>query len=138
MADRTLTVDIVTPDRVVLSDEATALVAPGVEGSYGVLFNHAPLLSALAAGELRYRRNNSEEIRLAVSGGFLQVFDNQITVLADAAELAKEIDVDRARAARDRARQQLSIAENAPAAEREVAQAALDRALNRIRVATGD
>ena len=126
---------MVTPDRIVLSDVATAVVAPGVMGSFGILTNHAPFLSELATGELRYRRDNAEEIRLAVSGGFLQVYHNQVTVLADSAEKAGEIDVDRARRARDQARGQLSMETGLTGVEREQAQAALDRANNRISVA---
>jgi F-type H+-transporting ATPase subunit epsilon len=138
MAGRTFTVDIVTPDRVVLSDDATSLVAPGAVGSFGVLPNHAPMLSELTIGELRYRRETAEEIRLAISGGFLQVFKNEVTVLADSAERAEEIDV-------DRARQSLSAAEETVASARtsgvradiEAAELALARAKNRLRVASG-
>lgn len=133
MADRSFTVDIVTPDRVVLSDRAVSLVAPGVCGSFGVLPNHAPLLSELEVGELRYRKENGHEIRLAVSGGFLQVFNNQITVLADTAEKSDEIDPDRARRALERARRQLSEAE----AMNTDAQKELQRAQNRLRIAGG-
>jgi F-type H+-transporting ATPase subunit epsilon len=136
MAGRTFQVDVVTPDRVVLSDTATSLVAPGSEGSFGVLANHSPLLAELAPGELRFRRDSAEEVRLAVGGGFLQVFNNEVSVLADTAERAEEIDVERARLARDRARTHLQQAEaEADAEQRELAQAALDRAQNRLRVA---
>ena|SRR5438876_1136964 len=132
MADRSFTVDIVTPDRVVLSDEAVSLTAPGALGSFGVLYNHAPLLSELATGELRYRRDGGEEIRLAVSGGFLQVFENQITVLADTAEKAEEIDVDRARLALEEAREQQAELRGG---ERALAVARQERNRNRLRVA---
>jgi len=136
MAARTFTLDIVTPDRVVVSDEAVSLRAPGVQGSFGVLVNHAPLLTELATGELEYRRENGQEIRLAVSGGFLQVFDNKITVLADAAERATEIDVTRARAALDRARRERQDAIAAFNSEQQaLTDGAEERALNRIRVA---
>lgn len=134
MADRTFTVDIVTPDRVVLSDRAVSLVAPGVCGSFGVLPNHAPLLSELEVGELRYRRENGEEIRLAVSGGFLQIFNNQITVLADTAEREAEIDLERARRALERARHELSEAREM---NRDLAEKNVQRAQNRVRVAGG-
>ncbi len=135
---RTFTVDIVTPDRVVVSDEATSLVAPGVLGSFGVLPNHAPLLSELETGELRYRRSGGEEVRLAVSGGFLQIFNNTITVLADSAERAEEIDLDRARRSRDESREQMRSVQGTynEQAIRD-AEAAHNRALNRIRVAGG-
>ena len=134
MADRSFTVDIVTPDRVVLSDTAVSLVAPGVEGSFGILPNHAPMLSELQVGELRYRRENGEEVRLAVSGGFLQMFNNQITVLADTAERDDEIDPDRARRSLEKARAELS---EATEMHRELAQKELARAQNRLRIAGG-
>lgn len=138
MADRTFTLDIVTPERVVLHDEAEALVAPGVEGSFGVLANHAPFLSELAIGELRYRTPSQHEITYAVSGGFLQVFNNQVTVLADTAERTDEINVDRARAAVERAEAELRQAQELldPDRRRE-AERALERARNRLRLARG-
>lgn len=128
-----MTIDIVTPDRVVLSDRTVSVVAPGVCGSFGVLPNHAPLLSELEIGELRYRKENGHEVRLAVSGGFLQVFNNQITVLADTAEKSDEIDPDRARRALDKARRELSEA----SALNVEAQKELQRAQNRLRIAGG-
>jgi F-type H+-transporting ATPase subunit epsilon len=137
MPARTLTVDVVTPDRVVVSQPAVALVAPGVEGSFGVLLNHAPLLTELQPGELRFRSESGQETRMAVSGGFFQAFDNRVTILADAAELAVEIDLDRARRALSAAQAAYTAAGLAGdlAAQRE-AHAAVERARNRIRVAT--
>ncbi|MFN3648800.1 MAG: F0F1 ATP synthase subunit epsilon [Armatimonadota bacterium] len=138
MAARTFTVDIVTPDRVVLSEEATSLVAPGINGSFGILPNHAPFLSELEPGELRFRRDGGHEARLAIGGGFLQVFNNQVTVLADTAERAEEIDLERARRAIERARQEIREATASYDDEaREQAEQTLARAQNRIRVATG-
>jgi F-type H+-transporting ATPase subunit epsilon len=131
MADRTFTVDIVTPERVLLRDEAVSLTAPGVEGSFGILANHAPMLAELGIGELRYRRADGREQFLAVGGGFLQVFNNEVSVLAEAAERAEEIDVDRARLARERARTALSAAEGGY----DTNQAAYERAANRLFVA---
>ena len=135
MADRAFTIDIVTPERVVLSDRATSLVAPGVLGSFGVLANHAPLLTQLETGELRYRRETGEEIRMAVSGGFFQVFGNQVTVLADTAERAEEIDLDRARVSLERARAEIRQATGfVDDAKRQELENALRRAENRVRV----
>jgi len=137
MADRSLTVDIVTPERVVLSEEAVSVRAPGVEGSFGILPNHAPMLAELTPGELDYRRQNGQEVRLAVGSGFLQVVNNQVTVLADSAERIDEIDVDRARRALDAARADLQAAQASYDADR-LAQAenAVARAQNRIRLGT--
>lgn len=136
MADRTLTVDIVTPERVVLSESAVYVRAPGVDGSFGILPNHAPMLAELKAGELDFRKQNGQEVRLAVSSGFLQVFDNLVTVLADAAERLEEIDVDRARRALEAARADLRAAQASYDPDRlAAAQSAFERAQNRIRVA---
>jgi F-type H+-transporting ATPase subunit epsilon len=137
MADRTFNVDIVTPERVVVHDEATSLVAPGVQGSFGILPNHAPLLSELAVGELRYRRNSGQEQRLAIGGGFLQVFNNQVTVLADTAERAEEIDTERARRALERYRAETQEVTSLADERRVLAEGGLERARNRLRVAGG-
>jgi F-type H+-transporting ATPase subunit epsilon len=131
----TFTLDIVTPDRVVLSDQAVSMQAPGVCGSFGVLPGHAPLLSELETGEMRYKRETGEEIRLAVSGGFIQVFNNNVTVLADTAERSGEIDPDRARAEMEAARRNLESAQDQ--LERARAEEALKRAENRLRVTSG-
>src|SRR5438132_13949482 len=136
MADRTFTLDIVTPDRVVVRDTATALFAPGVLGSFGVLPNHAPMLAELKTGELRFRRDTGREERLALSGGFLQIFDNSVTVLADSAERAEEIDVDRARRALETAPAMARhTTPDVDPAARQAAQEEQERALNRMRVA---
>jgi F-type H+-transporting ATPase subunit epsilon len=138
MAARSFSVDIVTPDRMVLSDQAVSLVATGVEGSFGILVNHAPMLAELAPGELHYRREASNEtVRLAVGGGFLQVTDNKVSVLADTAERAGEIDVDRARRAREAARARLSQVQGFDDEARALVETELARATARIRVAEG-
>lgn len=131
-------VEIVTPERVVLRDEVTSLVAPGVLGSFGVLANHAPLLAELTPGELRFRKNSAEEVRMSIGGGFLQVFNNQVTVLADSAEKPEDINIDRARASLARAREELIRAQAAlDDLGQSEAQRAVERAQNRIRVAGG-
>ncbi len=133
---------MVTPDRVVLSDEAVSLTAPGSEGYLGILANHAALVTELGVGELRYTDTHQREHRLAVSGGFMEVGGNQATVLADAAERAGEIDTDRARQAQDRAQQDsenLQAAEPGPehAADLRRLTAEIQRAENRLRIAGG-
>lgn len=138
MADRTFNVEIVTPERVVLRDEVTSLVAPGVLGSFGVLAHHAPMLAELSPGELRFRKNSAEETRMVVGGGFLQVFNNQVTVLADSAERVEEINLDRARTSLNRAREELVRAQAAlDDLGQKDAQAAVERAQARIRVGGG-
>jgi len=128
--------DVVTPDRVVLSEEVNSLVAPGAEGYLGVLPHHAPLVTELGVGTLTYRAVSGFSGALAVSGGFMEVGRERTTVLADAAERAEDIDVDRARRARDQARERLrALSDQADPEERAEAQAALERATNRLRVA---
>ncbi len=99
--------EIVTPDRLVVSETVDEVVLPGSEGSLGVLPGHAPLLTGLAAGELRYRTGGSTR-RLAVAGGFAEVLAHRVSVLASACERAEEIDEAQAREDRDRARADLS------------------------------
>ena len=86
--------EILTAERRVYSDEVDMVVAPGQLGELGILPNHAPLLTPLQPGELRIKKG-SDEVVIAVSGGFLEMFQDQLTILADAAERAEEIDVER-------------------------------------------
>ncbi|MGZ3715091.1 MAG: ATP synthase F1 subunit epsilon, partial [Ktedonobacterales bacterium] len=101
MAQRpTLHVTIVTAQQTVFDGEAEEVIAPGSEGQLGILPRHAPLLTTLATGELRLRERGVDE-GLFVSGGFLEVNDNVVTILADDAERASEIDEARAQDARN-------------------------------------
>lgn len=130
MAGKTFKVEVVTPDRTLYSNsEVESLRAPAWEGSLGVLHGHAPLLCALTPGELNLRTAKGEE-HIAVSGGFMEVGVAGVIVLADAAELAVDIDPARAQKAVDRARERLSA--NAKDLDRERAEAALRRAQNRL------
>ena len=123
---------IYTEEKTVFEGEVEALVAPGAEGYLGVWANHAPLLTPLGPGDLQVRFSAQETKHFAVSGGFLEVAGNRAVILADAVEDPEEIDVERAKAARDRAEKRLSNPE--PDMDVERARAALMRALNRIRV----
>jgi F-type H+-transporting ATPase subunit epsilon len=105
MADR-LKLELATPTRLVVSGEADEVVVPGVEGAFGVLPGHAPLLSLVGTGEVVYRTGR-EEHYLAVSGGFAEVGPDHVTILAESAERPEEIDVARARSAGERAEQRL-------------------------------
>jgi F-type H+-transporting ATPase subunit epsilon len=128
-----LKLDIVTAERLVLSEDGLeVVVAPGAGGELGILPSHAPLITTLGVGELRARRAG-EEIEFAISGGFLEVRDDVVTVLADVAERADEIDLERAQAARERA--QAALATRESDIDLALAQAALRRALIRLRVA---
>ncbi len=130
---RKIKLEVVTPERVVVSTEADIVVAPGVLGEFGVLVGHIPFLSTLDPGELRYTVDGQVSY-MAVTGGFAEVQPQQVTVLADSAELGQEIDVDRARRSRERAEQRIrgGRAENVDMAR---AEAALRRASARLRVA---
>ena len=117
--------DIVTQERLVFSEDVDMVIAPGIEGEMGILPHHAPLLTALTFGELRVKRGGIEE-SFAIGGGFVEVRPDKVTVLADSAERAEEIDVARAEAARQRAEGMLA---QKPPDPTEAAR--LDRALRR-------
>ncbi len=128
-----LTVEIVTAERTVYSqDGVDEVVAPGAEGEFAVLPEHAAFLTTLAAGELRIMRGGDEEA-MAITGGFFEVRNDRVVVLADAAERVEEIDVARAEAARRRAEE--VIQERAEVVDLARAEAALRRALARLKVA---
>jgi F-type H+-transporting ATPase subunit epsilon len=128
----TLHVEVVTQDRNVYSGEADMVVAPGSEGVLGILPRHAPLLTLLKVGELRIKHDN-DEAAIFVAGGFMEVYHNVVTVLADAAERAEDIDTARAEEARRRA--QASLEQRASDIDRTAMEGALDRALTRLKVA---
>ena len=98
--------EIITAERQVYSDQVDAVVAPGIEGQLGILPHHAPLMTVLQPGELLLRKDG-EETYLVVTGGFMEVIGNKVTILADAAERSEEIDEDRAQAAVERAQEQI-------------------------------
>lgn len=125
-------VEVVTIERLVYSGEADMVLAPGVEGQLGILPRHAPLIARLSAGELVVRREGAEQ-SFAISGGFIEVLGNRVVVLADTAEPAEEIDVQRAEAARQRAAELLR--QRRSRIETIQAEAALRRSLARLRVA---
>ena len=124
--------EIVTAERVVMADDVDMVIAPGSEGSLGILPHHAPLLTTLQIGELRAKKG-SEEIDMAVTGGFMEVLPNKVLVLADAAERADEIDIARAEEARRRAEARLK--EMAADVDSARAEAALRRSIARLKVA---
>jgi len=127
--------EIVTPDRVVVSEEVDIVTAPGVEGEFGVLANHAPMISAIKIGPLHYRVGDKEEW-VAISGGFCEVSRNKITFLVEAAEKAYEIDVERALRAKERAEKRIqAYLARAEEIDYARARAALQRALTRLYVA---
>ena len=130
--DNTLQLEVVTPDKQVVSQAVNYVSAPGVEGEFGVLPNHVNLLSALATGSLRFDAGGKSR-HVFIAGGFADVSGNTVTVLADAAELAEDIDQARAQAARERAEKRLMEKTETMDAVR--AEAALKRAMTRLDIA---
>lgn len=128
-----LRLEIVTPDKVVLEADVDYVGAPGVDGEFGVLPGHIPLLAALSIGELYYRQG-AETHWAFVGGGFAEVSGNTVSVLAEAAELSSDIDVERAKQAQERAQGRLQTPGKADV-DMARATAALKRAIARIRVA---
>ena len=129
----TLRLEIVTPEKLAYSDDVDSVVCPGVEGELGILPHHAPLLPTLGYGELRIRKDGREEY-FAIAGGFLQVRPDKVVVMAETADMASEIDLQKAHAARAEAERALEAGFVEPA-DLSMARAQLQRALLRIRVA---
>lgn len=135
-----LSVDIVTPDGRAFQGHARGVQAPGIEGSFEVLRNHAPMIAAFEIGKIVVKTKEAYEdltarngrIEFATSGGFLEVLDNRVIVLAETAEPSSAIDTERAKSAEQRALQRLD--ESTSPEERKEAQSALNRARNRLRV----
>jgi F-type H+-transporting ATPase subunit epsilon len=131
MADVTIDLTIVTPERAVVHEHVEELQIPGREGYLGVLPGHAPLFSELKVGEVSYRKG-SQWFFLAVAWGFVEVLPHQVRLLAETAERAYEIDVERARRAKERAEERLGRPGEETDYER--ALVALERAIIRIQV----
>jgi F-type H+-transporting ATPase subunit epsilon len=134
MAFKAFNLEIITPQRVVFKGEITDCSVPGTSGGFQILYNHAPVLSTLEIGEVKVTEEGGDEYRYAVSGGFLEARNNKVVILADTAERTDEIDKERAEAARDRAKK--LILERNPDTDIERARFALNKALNRLKIAT--
>jgi F-type H+-transporting ATPase subunit epsilon len=132
MAEK-IQLEVVTPDRLVVNEAVDIVMAMGALGEFGILANHVPFLTPLQAGELRYRKDNKLEY-MVVTGGFAEVSNNKVTILAEAAEKAREIDLDRAKRARERAEKRLAQAKS-EALDYTRAETALKRALLRLNIA---
>jgi F-type H+-transporting ATPase subunit epsilon len=129
----TFMLEIVSPEDRLFKDEVQFLVVPEVYGELGVLRNHAPMIAALEIGVLRYTDANGAIKKMAVSGGFMEVMNNECKVLAESAERGSQIDIMRAKAAKDRAEKRIeSRTEDINLAR---AEAALQRAITRIKAA---
>ncbi|MBU0987291.1 MAG: F0F1 ATP synthase subunit epsilon [Proteobacteria bacterium] len=126
--------EIVTPEKYVVDEEAQIAVAPGVLGEFGVLIGHTPFLTTLKTGIVRYTDKNGTERFVFVSGGFAEALPDKVTVLAESAERRREIDLERAKAAMERAQERLAR-EKDEDVDFQRAQAALHRAIERIKLA---
>lgn len=126
--------EVVTPTGAVVNDDVDIVNAPGYGGDFGVLANHAPFLSTVKIGVLSYQKGSQRE-NLMISGGFCEVSNNKITFLVESAEYGKQIDVERAMKAKERAEKRLAQAsQHEDSLNRARAEAALQRALARLRV----
>jgi F-type H+-transporting ATPase subunit epsilon len=126
--------EVVTPESSVVSDEAKIVMAPGELGEFGVLIGHTPFMTSLKVGTLRYEDASGKERFVFVSGGFAEALPDRVTVLADSAERRVDIDVDRAKAAIERAESRLAKTDDSDI-DFVRARAALIRAINRVRLA---
>lgn len=133
MADNFL-LEVVTPHRLVVSQEVEEITAPGAEGEFGVLPGHTPFFTTLKVGAVMYRFGKEEQ-HMAVTWGFVEVLPDRVTILAEAAELAPEIDVERAKRAQERAEKRLKQL-SPEDMEFYASMAALERAMNRIAVSS--
>jgi len=132
MTGKEFDLEIVTPKRVVFNAQVNSFSAPGVMGGFQVLHSHAPLLSNLTIGEVKVIDAEGKETHYATSGGFVEVRNNKVVMLADTAERSDEIDVERAKASVARARERISARQDGVDIER--ARVSLLRALNRLKV----
>ena len=128
-----ITLEIVTPDRSIVREEVDEIQIPGAEGYFGILPGHTPLLATMQVGELWYRTGTGKQY-LAIAGGFVEVLPDRVTVLAQIAERAEEIDIARAEAARKRAEER--VARTLPDVDFERARIAMMKSLIRLQVAS--
>ncbi|HKB85415.1 MAG TPA: F0F1 ATP synthase subunit epsilon [Ignavibacteriaceae bacterium] len=127
-----LTLEIITPNKISFNGEVQSVTIPGTEGSFQVLKNHAPLMSTFEIGEVKVVLTGGNEKKYATGGGTVEVLNNHVLVLADSLEDVGEIDVERARSAKERAENRLTHKTDTTDVER--AEQALKRAINRLRL----
>ena len=134
MAD-SIKLEIVTPDKAVVNEDVNIVMAPGSLGEFGVLIGHTPFLTTLKTGIIRYTDAQGTDQYVFVSGGFVEALPDKVTVLAESAEKTEEIDLDRAKAAQERAEKRLEEARSKEDIDADRAKAALERAVVRINLA---
>jgi F-type H+-transporting ATPase subunit epsilon len=134
MAAGNIKLEIVTPEKVVVSEDAQIVMAPGELGEFGVLIGHTPFMTALKLGTIRYVDASGKERFVFISGGFAEALPNKVTVLAESAERRAHIDTERAKSALQRAQERLAK-EDDHTIDRERARSAMERALHRLKIA---
>jgi len=132
MAESAISFEVVTPEKIVYTGNIESIIVPAALGYLGVLKNHAPLVTALQIGVITFRTEGKPH-RMAISGGFMEVIDNHVVILADTAEMGEQIDLQRATEARERAEKRLR--EKTPDLDVARAEMALHRAMSRIKAA---
>ena len=130
-----LRLEIITMERKLFDDQVSMVVAPGVDGVLGILPRHAALMTALDHGELKVKQDGQDDQYFAVSGGFMEVQPDHVVVMADVAEQADEIDIERAEAARRRAEEHVALARRGETSDFSQAEAALRRSILRLKIA---
>ena len=128
-------IEVVTPEKAVVNEDAKIVVAPGELGEFGVLSGHTTFLTTLKTGTLRYTDANDQEHYIFVSGGFAEALPDKVTVLAESAERRRDMDLARAKAAMERAEKRLAEQRLKEALDFTRAKAALERALQRLKLA---
>jgi F-type H+-transporting ATPase subunit epsilon len=129
-----LKLEVVTPEKYVISEDVEIVMAPGTLGEFGVLSGHTPFLTSLKPGPIRYKDSAGKEKIVFVSGGFSEALPDRVTILAESAERQQDIDIDRAKAALERAQKRLAQ-EKADNINFERAKIAMYRAIERIKIA---
>lgn len=132
MAEKSMRFEVVTPERVECLADIDSLVVPAALGYLGILPNHAPLVTALDVGIIKFKQEGKVK-KMAISGGFLELIDNKIVVLADTAEMGEKINIQRAEEAKERAKR--LITEHSADLDLRRAELALKRAISRIKAA---
>ncbi|MGD2270869.1 MAG: F0F1 ATP synthase subunit epsilon [Desulfobacterales bacterium] len=127
--------EIVTPEKVVVSEEAQIVASPGTLGEFGVLIGHTPFMTSLKTGAVRYLDQTGSERYVFISGGFAEALPHKVTILAESAERRRDIDIDRASSALERAQQRLSEDKGRKDIDFTRVHAALERAVQRIKLA---
>ena len=127
--------EIVTPEKVVVSEAAQIVASPGTQGEFGVLIDHTTFMTTLKTGSVRYTDADGAERYVFVSGGFAEALPDKVTILAESAEKRRDIDIDRANAAVERAQQRLAEDRGREDIDFTRAKAALERAIQRIKLA---